>query len=369
MGDELHTETVVVGAGVVGLAIAARLAKKHEVILLESHTHFGQETSSRNSEVVHSGIYYPRLSEKTKLCVRGRDLLYAFCREWQVPHRACGKIVLAIEAGELARLEGLAKHATEVGVPCERWTGAQVRKAEPLVVAREGLFFPLSGIVDSHAFMATLERHALGSGAHLAYRHSVEAIERSGADWKIRFRSPQGKGCATASRIINAAGLAAAELSNAALGTSRYEHRYCRGRYFGLKSAYSNQFSHLVYPLPEKHGLGVHVTVDMAGQARLGPDTDWCATSSFRDRAQHYECDWEAERPKFLSLVRRYCPGIGAGDLVPGLVGIRPKLFIDGEPHPDFLLENLDGYIHGLGIESPGLTAALAIAERVEEIL
>jgi len=369
MGDEIHTETVVVGAGVVGLAVTARLAKKHEVILLESHAQFGQETSSRNSEVIHSGIYYPSHSEKTKLCVRGRDLLYAFCREWQIPHRACGKIVLANEAGELDRLEGLAKHATEVGVPFERWTTAQVRAAEPLVLAREGRFFPLSGIVDSHAFMAALERQALAAGAHLAYRHSVEAIERAGADWKIRWQSPEGKGCATAPRIINAAGLAAADLSGLALGTSRYEHRYCRGRYFGLKPTYRNQFRHLIYPLPEKDGLGVHVTVDMAGQARLGPDTDWCATSSFRDRAQYYDCDWEKERPKFLSLVRRYCPGIQAEDLVPGLVGIRPKLFVDGEPHPDFLLENLGGYIHCLGIESPGLTAALALAEKVEAIL
>jgi len=369
MPETIQTECLVIGAGVIGLAVAARLAERYDVILLEAHTKFGQETSSRNSEVIHSGIYYPPGSLKTDLCVRGREMLYAFCTGARVPYRQSGKFVIATEKKDREVLARIEKHAAALEISCSRVSGETIRLEEPLVAATEGLFFPESGIVDSHALMAALERKAMASGASFAYRHRVVRAEKNAGGWLVEWESPEGKGAAQANSVVNAAGLAAAELSNQFLGTDRFEHRYCRGRYFGLSAKYRDRFRHLVYPVPEAHGLGVHVTLDMAGLARLGPDVDWCKNSLYVDRAQNYECDWEKLRPAFLAAARRYLPSLDDTDLQPGLIGIRPKLFIDGEPHPDFLIENDRGYIHCLGMESPGLTAALAVAERVEELL
>lgn len=369
MPETIHADSIVIGAGVVGLAIAARLAGRREVIVLEDHGQFGQETSSRNSEVIHSGIHYPARSLKTSLCLRGKELLYEFCAAALVPVRQSGKFVIAVTKDELATLDKIEKHANEISVPCTRLTAKTISDEEPAVTSVGGLFFPESGIVDSHAFMAALERKAIAAGASFAYRHRVTRLERVPEGWHVEWESPDGQGSARASHVVNAAGLAAAELSNQVLATSRYEHRYCRGRYFGLSSKFAHRFRHLIYPVPQKDGLGVHVTLDLAGQARLGPDVDWCANTRYADRATLYECDWEKLLPGFFGVARRYLPELTPEDLSPGLVGIRPKLFLSGQPHPDFLIENDRGYIHCLGIESPGLTAALAIAERVEEIL
>ncbi len=368
MAEAISTEVVIIGAGVIGLSIAERLAKHHEVILLEANEKFGQETSSRNSEVIHSGIYYPPDSRKTALCLRGRKLLYDFCAQAKVPYRKCGKLLVGTASDQTAYIEKLAAHCQILEVPFERYSKKTIQEKEPNLEVGEGLFFPESGIVDSHQLMAALERRAIQAGAQLAYRHSLTQIACEGNDWVVQWETAEGKGTARAGRVINAAGLAAARWSNQALGTTKYSHRFCRGKYFHLKSNYRNKFSHLVYPVPEKDGLGVHVTLDLSGDVRLGPDVEWCGNSSFEERSQWYECDWEKSRGSFLKAAQRLCPQLRAEDLTPGLIGIRPKLFLNGEPRPDFLIENHDGYIHCLGIESPGLTAALAIAEQVGEI-
>lgn len=364
MGETFDTDIVIIGAGVIGLAVAARLSGKYDVVLLESHEKFGQETSSRNSEVIHSGIYYPKNSQKTSLCLRGRDLLYAYCEDRGVPYRQLGKILVATEPTENGYLDKLSAHCEELGVPRERWSGQKARKEEPLVEAAEALFFPQSGIVDSHSLLAALERQAQAQGAQLAYRHQVLGVAREKEGWAVEYRSPEREGLLKADLVVNASGLSAARLSNSTLTTTRYEHRWCRGRYFSLRGNYRNRFRHLIYPVPEKHGLGVHVTLDLSGQARLGPDTEWCDSLE-----GIYECDWESIRENFLSAVNRYCSSVKPGDLLPSLIGVRPKLFLHGEPHPDFLIENHHGYIHCLGIESPGLTASLAIAERIEAMI
>jgi 2-hydroxyglutarate dehydrogenase len=363
--ERLETDVVVIGAGVIGLAVADKLATGHSVILVDAHHKFGQETSSRNSEVIHSGIHYPLNSKKTTWCIRGRDLLYDFCKSYSVPHAQTGKLVVATLKDEVAYLEKLAAHCTEIGVPFERWTGAAVSAKEPLVKVEEALYFPITGIVDSHAYMAALERFFIESGGISAYRHRVRYLRRDGQRWLVTAESPSGEIEIAASWVVNAAGLASAELSNRALNTRRYQHRFCRGRYFALSGKYQSRFNHLIYPVPPKDGLGIHVTIDMAGQARLGPDVDWCNEVEYDSVATLYNCDWGGIVNEFAAAARRYCPSIEPSHLAPALVGVRPKLFVDKKPFPDFVVESHQNFIHCLGIESPGLTASLAISDEV----
>ena len=364
MTDTLHCERVIIGGGVLGLAIAARLANEH-TFLFERHARFGMENSSRNSEVIHSGIHYPATSLKTQLCLEGRGLLYDFSRHHQVPHRRCGKLVVATQPQEQEYLHRLVAHSKTLGVLCETWDRNKILEREPQVEAIEAIYFPDTGIIDSHALMATLENQAARGGVHLLYGHGVTHIERDGNSWCLEVQAANETFQVRAACVINAAGLGAARLANLALGQERYSHRFCRGRYFALHAGYQNAFSRLIYPVPQKDGLGVHVTLDLAGQVRLGPDTDWCEDSDPSHVAKHYECDWESLRPTFEFSVRKYFPALKSGAMDPGLVGIRPKLFIDGKPHPDFYLKASRGWVDCLGIESPGLTASLAIAERV----
>lgn len=366
--DTVSCDVLVLGAGVIGLAIAAELAARRNVIVLELHSQFGQETSSRNSEVIHSGIYYPIGSRKTEWCIEGRGLLYAYCEARAIPYRRCGKMVVATESSEEAFLERLTEHCKQLGVPHRRLSHQEIGEREARVAAIAGIFFPETGIIDSHLFMASLERQ-VEEKAVLAYSHRAVAIRNEEGGWVTIAETPSGRLAVRSRYIVNAAGLAAAELSNLALGTDRYEHRFCRGTYLQLSNASGDPFKHLIYPVPEKHGLGIHVTIDTEGQARLGPDVEWCKAKHYRELGPWYDADWEARRQSFALAVQKYLPGVRAQDLSPGLIGIRPKLFINGAACPDFLVENKGGFIHCLGIESPGLTAALAIARTVSSLI
>lgn len=358
----VETDVTVIGAGVVGLAIASRLSEKYSTIVVEKNSQFGQETSSRNSEVIHSGIYYPSTARKTVLCLQGRELLYAFCSEFSIPHQRCGKFMVATAGDEEAYLEELRAHCQAIGVPCEeKHPGFGIR-------ATRALFFPLTGIIDSHAFMQWLERRVRQQG-EIVYNHCVQRVERDGLGWVVQVKTPDGVIAIKSQFVINAAGLAACELSKCALRTDRYLHKFCRGRYFQLSQKYCGKFPSLIYPVPVRDGLGVHITIDLAGHARLGPDVEWSEAQTYLETASLYDADWQCLKPKFMDAVHRYCPSIQSEDLSPGLVGIRPKLFVDGTAFPDFLIENLGGFVHCLGIESPGLTASLAIAENVRELL
>ncbi len=367
MSEILSTEILVVGAGVVGLAIAAELSVKNQVILVEQFPQFGRETSSRNSEVVHSGIYYPNDSLKTELCIEGRKLLYAYCDKNVVPYKKCGKYVVATSTEEENYLENLLSHSEMLGVPVQRKTKTEIEKAEPKIQVASGLYFPESGILDSHVLMQKLENQILKNGATVAYRHRVKHIQFQN-EWETILDSSDGKIKIQSRKVINCAGLFAAELSNQVLSTQKYEHRYCRGRYFSLAPKFQNAFQHLIYPVPPKDGLGVHVTLDQMGYARLGPDVDWCLNVPYSKVESLYDCDWETLKEPFLASAKRYCPTLEPKDISPALIGIRPKLFIDGKASPDFLIENHKGFIHCLGIESPGLTASLAIAKQLEKL-
>ncbi len=367
--ETLKTEVIVIGAGAVGLALAHRLSARNRVVVIEKNVKFGQETSSRNSEVVHSGIYYPANSRKTEWCIRGRELLYSFCEQFKVPFLKCGKYVVATQSSDSDYLEQLKNHCDSLGIPNSYVSQTELKNREPMVNAREGLFFSESGIVDSHSMMSRLEQLSLHQNTVFAYGHRLSKIQKNSIGWEVTLQTSEGLEKIQSEIVINAAGLGAAQISNETLHLNRYEHRFCRGRYLNLSSKFLNAFKSLVYPTPLKDGLGVHVTRDLAGMVRLGPDVDWLTQSNYEKVDALYDCDWESLKPEFLIAAQRYLPSLSLGDLSPGLIGLRPKLFVDQIPNLDFLMENHEGFIHLLGIESPGLTSAMAIAEAVENLL
>ena len=355
--NRLSCDVLVLGAGAVGLSAARHLPQRWNRILVETHPSFGREASSRNSEVIHSGIYYPPDSLKTKWCREGRAQLYLYCAEQGVDFRKIGKLLIATETSELGALEARVTHARACGVPADIWTSAQVSAREPEVRAVAAGFFPESGIVDSHSFLAAMEEEFLASGGTLAYGHKLLSIESHESRWRAVASTGRETFEIDAGVVINAAGLSAARISNQALATDRFQHKPCRGRYLSLSPRWKGKFRGLVYPMPQNDGLGVHVTLDLTGAARLGPDVDWWEGPD----SDLYKVEWEKLEAPFLEAGRRYLPALEREDLGPGLVGVRPKLFVEGQAHPDFLVEARHGFVHCLGIESPGLTAALPI--------
>jgi L-2-hydroxyglutarate oxidase LhgO len=368
--SNLTTDVVVIGAGVVGLAVANQLADQYRVVIIEKNFKFGQETSSRNSEVIHSGIYYPVDSRKTKLCLRGRELAYEFCSRNKVPHLKCGKYVVTVHEEEENYLFKLKEHAKDLAVDCEWISNTELSLREPLIRARAALFFPESGIVDSHQLMGRLEEYLIKQGAIFAYGHKVIGGEYVGDEWCLRYLSTDGRieelNC---KYVVNCGGFGSAELYNLFLGGERFEHRICCGRYFHLSSKYQNKFSSLIYPVPNLDGLGIHITRDLAGMVRLGPDVDWSNFSGYSNIEKAYQVDWDMLQLKFFSFVKGYFPSLAMDDLSPGFVGVRPKLFDSGRAQKDFLIEKTENSFHLLGIESPGLTASLAIAEEIRNSL
>jgi L-2-hydroxyglutarate oxidase LhgO len=356
-------DAVVIGAGVVGLAIARALALGgREVMILEAESHFGSGISSRNSEVIHAGIYYPPGSLKARLCVRGRTLLYDYCAARHVPHRRCGKLIVATEGGQRDALEALRRNAEASSVhDLEMLDGDRARAMEPALSCVAALWSPSTGIVDSHALMLSLLGDAENAGALIAYHSEVTALAVD-ADGVVV--SVDGEALLRAALVVNATGLNAPSMAAAvagAAGGSPAAH-YAKGSYFTLSGC--APFDRLIYPVPEPGGLGVHLTLDMGGQAKFGPDVEWID-------APDYDVD-PARGDRFYAAVRRYWPGLPDGALQPGYVGIRPKISGPGDPAADFRIDaagTRDGMlVHLFGIESPGLTASLAIAEHVAAI-
>ncbi len=363
---KMDCDVVIVGAGVVGLACAQRLAADgRQVMVLEQEGWPGQHASSRNSEVIHAGLYYPPGSLKAELCRRGRDLLYRWCEARQVPHRRIGKVLVAVEDNELPALEALHENAAANGVSLDWLDAAQTNVLEPEVHAVAGLFSPLTGIIDSHALMQSYEAALQDRGGQLVCQARVEWVETQPEGY-IVHGSSGGEPFALHTRaVLNAGGLFAAELAARIEGypTERVPAmHFCKGSYFSYSGR--SPFSHLVYPMPEANtsGLGVHATLDLGGQLRFGPDV--CYQSDL-----NYEVDLSvAER--FAAAIQRYWPGCDPLRLVPGYAGIRAKLSGPGQPAMDFVIEGsadhgLPGLVCLFGIESPGLTASLAIADEV----
>jgi L-2-hydroxyglutarate oxidase LhgO len=357
-------DVAVIGAGVIGLAVARALAVAGaSVLVVERASHFGTETSSRNSEVIHAGIYYPPKSLKARLCLAGRELLYAFCAAHGVPHRRCGKLIVATGECQIRGLEKIREGAAACGVENLSLIDAnEVARCEPAVSAVAALLSPDTGIIDSHAYMQALLGIAEAHGAILACRSTVTAIKPDAAGWAISIASEIGA-VLSARMIVNAAGLDADRVAHSIVGypaqaTPRL--RYAKGSYFGYAGA--TPFSHLIYPLPEPGGLGTHLTLDMAGRARFGPDVEWVDTPD-------YQVD-PAKRARFADAVRRFWPDADPDRLHPDYAGVRPKLSGPNEPAADFVISGprdhgVRGVIHLFGIESPGLTASLAIADEV----
>lgn len=361
-------DTVVVGAGVVGLAIARAVALcGRRPVVLESNPSVGMETSSRNSEVIHAGIYYPRDSLKALLCIRGRKLLYQYVTEREVPHQRPGKLIVASCFSEHTRLLELLENADQCGVGDLRLlNGADCRSLEPNVSAHSGLLSPSTGIVDCHALMARLMEDVLQAGGEVVCHSRVASgvvrdgyIELSiGGDEPYTLHTRQ---------LVNAAGHNAVQLARNLKGFPDVwlpPTFYARGHYFLLQE--KSPFSRLVYPVPDAFSLGVHATLDLNGATRFGPDLEWTSGLNYQFDA--------SRRELFAASIRSYYPGLNVEKLLPGYVGVRPRLSGPGSGNADFRVDGpgehgVDGLVNLFGIESPGLTASLALGEYVADIL
>lgn len=356
-----RVDCVVIGAGVIGLAVARALALEgREVLILEEEAAFGQHTSSRNSEVIHAGMYYPAGSMKALHCLRGKRLLYQYCRERSIAHRQLGKLIIAVDDSEMPRLVALQEKALVNGVTDLTWMDKRVlAEVEPGLHAHAALFSPSTGIIDSHGLMLSLLADAEAAGAQLVLQARVSG-GRESDDGMVLFVDGEEL---LAGTVVNAAGLTAHVLAAKMRGVPHEtipRVRYARGVYFALSG--HHPFSHLIYPLPEPGGLGTHLTLDLAGQARFGPDVEWINRVDYTVDPDRVD--------GFYQSIRRWWPQLAQGALSPTYSGIRPKVINEDKPEGDFLIQGQEGHgIRGLinlfGIESPGLTACLAIADEV----
>lgn len=363
-----EVDCVVVGAGVVGIAVARALAQNgREVIVLDAAEGIGTETSSRNSEVIHAGIYYPAGSLQARTCVAGKWMLYDYCRERGIPHQNCGKLIVATSEEEAGKLLGIQARAAANGVPDLRLlTAEEARAMEPALVCTAALHSPSTGIIDSHAYMLSLQGDAESAGAVFAFHAPVLSgrVSNRGVEIEVGGAEPMRLSART---LVNSGGLHAPRLAGSIEGMPA-EHvptaYFAKGNYFTLTGR--SPFSRLIYPVPVPGGLGTHLTIDLGGQARFGPDVEWIDSIE-------YEVD-PSRGDSFYASIRRWWPGLKDGQLAPGYAGIRPKTVPPGAPAQDFVVQGprqhgVAGLYHLFGIESPGLTASLALAAHVAEVV
>lgn len=359
------TEITVIGAGVIGLAVAAALSVKYrDIFLIERHDSFGRETSSRNSEVIHAGIYYPKGSLKRRACVEGNGLLYEYCIANNIPHKKTGKLIVAVKKEELPDLEALFKRGKENGVPgLELISAEEAKKLEPNVSAEAAIWSPSTGIVDTHSLMRDLERKFKARGGTLTYNTEVTRIEKAVGGYKATVKDTDGEALELHTRIlVNSAGLDSGNIAAmAGLDREEYTIKPCKGDYFRVSAAKARMISHLVYPVPKKKGagLGIHATPDLGGGVRLGPDEEYVGRIDYKVDA--------SKAKRFCDSARTFWPALEASDLSPDTSGIRPKLQGPGEDFRDFVVKEesekgFPGLIDLIGIESPGLTGCLSIA-------
>ena len=369
-------EVAVIGAGALGTAVAATLATDHSVLVVERHEGSGRETSSHNSGVIHAGIYYPTGSLKHRACIEGNALLYEWCEQRNVVHRRCGKLIVALAGDDLDGLDAVVEQAGANGVPgISRLTGAEARALEPAVPAAGALLSASTGVVDQAGLVRSFEGAAIEGGALFAYQHEVLAASRDGAAFRLELRDADGQRSELrTAALVNAAGHGAPHIADA-LGypldgegeAPRLRQTASRGRYYDVVGpGFAQAVTRLIYPLPDHAGaaLGVHLTIDTDGALHLGPDATWLDD----DTALDYRND-DAARAAFLAAGQRLLPALTDEDLAPGQVGYRPKLHDAGEPQADFLVWHDGGYVHLGGIESPGLTCAIPLANLVADLL
>lgn len=367
--EAAEADCVIIGAGVIGLAAARALALMgREVILLEAEGAIGTGTSSRNSEVIHAGIYYPEGSLKARACVEGKARLYAYLEERGLPHKRCGKLIAATKKDQLGELEAIRAKAAANGVTdLELLSAREVMALEPALQCEAALLSPSTGILDAHAYMLALQGDIEDAGGMIAFNTPlIRAQAKPGSGFEIETggASPMRL---SANMLLNAAGLAAPHVASLIEGLPP-EHvpkaYYARGNYFTLSGR--APFSRLIYPVPETAGLGIHLTLDMGGQARFGPDVEWIEKPDYEVK--------EARGESFYAAIRTYWPALKDGTLAPAYAGIRPKISGPGEPAADFRVQGpgthgLEGLVNFFGIESPGLTASLALADEALQAL
>lgn len=358
-------DILVIGAGVVGLATARRLALSgRAVILIDSNTSFGMETSSRNSEVIHAGLYYPTGSHRARFCVRGAALMYEYCAARGITANRCGKLIVATDDSQVEAMAALKARGDDNEVPgLELLSRETVLAYEPEIKAVAAIYSPASGVVDSHSLMAALEADAENAGAVIAYQSRFIAAERSGSAYHVRITSQGEEMTLAVTSIINAAGHGAREVSLGIEGvdaSSVPPHYMAKGQYF--TTTRRPPFRHLIYPMPSGGGLGIHLTLDAGGGARFGPDIHWVDSPS-------YDVD-PASAADFHAGISKYWPALEVEDLVPSWAGLRPKIISDGSQFADFTF--LTSREHGAenvlalhGIDSPGLTSSMAIADHI----
>lgn len=345
-------DCIVVGAGIVGLACARELSQKHTVYVLEKEPQFGMHASSRNSEVIHSGIYYPQNFKRSTLCTAGRAMLYNYCQQHAIAYNKVGKLLTAKGEVQQQKLEKIAQQAAANNVPFEHLSKAQVAQKEPLLASDAGLFFPETGIVDSHGVMQQLEADIFNQGSEVLYQQTVQQIQLDASGFLLMVNGQAIK----AKKLLLAAGLANHQL---ALGNKIPKLYPCKGHYFDYTG--SSPFRHLVYPMPNEQGLGIHATLDLQGRLRFGPDV-------------HYQNDgnyqFAAKKQNFVVAIKDYWPGINPEKLQPAYAGVRAKIQAPGASPCDFMIQSkkdhgIENLVQLFGIESPGLTASLAIAQEV----
>jgi L-2-hydroxyglutarate oxidase LhgO len=361
-------ECVVIGAGIVGLAVARALAQRGlDVLVLEKERWIGSETSSRNSEVIHAGIYYPKGSLKARFCVLGKEMLYAYCAARGVPHRRLGKLIVACKDEELAVIDGVKAKAAANGVgDLVRLDGAEARALEPALACVGACLSPSTGIIDSHALMLAYQADLEAAGGIVVLRAPVIAGRVGARAFALAVggAEPMTLRCR---HLVNCGGVHAPALARRLDGlppATVPTAYFCRGVYFTLSGR--SPFRHLIYPVPEAAGLGVHLTLDLAGQARFGPDVEWIEAIDYTVDPRRGE--------RFYAAIRTYWSGLADGALQPGYAGIRPKISPPGAPAADFLVQGprehgVPGLVNLFGIESPGITASLALAEHVAALL
>ena len=370
----MDVNITIIGAGVVGLAVASHLSSKYDdIFVIEKHKQFGQETSSRNSEVIHSGIYYPTGSLKAKLCVRGRELLYKTCKEENIPYNNCGKLIVATEEDELDALKALQQKAIENDVHnLQLIDRDEIFEMEPHISAIKALFSPSTGIIDTHSLMKHFEKTSIINGVNFAYHSEVQDISKQDLGYLVELKDADGNPFSfTSSIIINCAGLESDLISNmVGITNNDYKIYFCKGEYFKINPPKNKLVNRLVYPVPGRKlvGLGIHSTIDLSGGLKLGP-------SAFYLDENIYDYSINSDNSfEFYKSAKKFLPFLEPEDLGPEMAGIRPKIQAPGSYTKDFVIRNEEdkgfaNFINLIGIESPGLTSSMAIAEYVEELI
>ena len=366
-----EVDIAIIGAGIIGLAIACEVARQKEgVFVFEKNHTFGLETSSRNSEVIHSGIYYPEDSLKARFCIEGKGLLYELCERHGISYKKLGKIILATEEDEVKQLDKIYQQGKRNGVEDLTFLSrTELNKLEPNIEGRAGLFSPSTGIIDSRSLLQFFYGQARERGVQFIFNSEVIGIEKTRTKYKVQIRDREGIAAFIARVVINAAGLNSdkvAQMLGIDIAQAGYQLHYCKGEYFSLSSKWRHLVSRLIYPTPEQVGLGIHLTLALDGKVRLGPNARYVETID-------YGVD-ETQKAAFYQAARKFLPYIELEDLEPEFAGIRPKLQAPGEAFRDFVIAHEEragfpGLIDLIGIESPGLTASPAIARHVAKMV